>query len=146
MSSLLENRTQVKRFLFVIQGCIFHSACFSVSRRFCFLVSHCLLLYTARPEQLSNYARVTAVLPLGPFCYAHTQVINPGMVTFLACEGLAMWLDQLASTAGSWVTPVNLTAWQWESERDRWNGTLGALSPKSLALDCEWTNKSKETS
>ena len=90
MSSLPENRTQVKCFVFVLLGCISHRACFSVSRQFCFLVSHCLLLYSAWTEQLSNYASVTAVLPLGPFCYAHTQVINLRMVTFLACEGLAM--------------------------------------------------------
>ena len=71
------------------------AACFSVSHQVCFSVSHCLLLYSAWTEQLSNYVSVTAILPLGPSCYDCTQVTEPGMVTFLACQGLAMWLYQL---------------------------------------------------
>lgn len=66
------------------------NACFFVPHQVCFSVSHCLLLYSAWTEQLSNYVSVTAILPLGTSCYAHTQVTKPGMVTFLACEGLAM--------------------------------------------------------
>lgn len=137
MYTLLEHQTRdIFCFLLSSYNAFSTNACFSVSHQVWFSVSHCLLLDSAWTEQLSNYVSVTAILPLGPSCYPCMQVTKPGMVTFLACEGWAMWLST-SSTAGCWVTSVNLMAWQCESDKGRWNRTGGTLSPKNLAPDCD---------
>lgn len=91
MITLLKNQTQESlSFLLCSPDAFSTNACFSVSHQVCLSVSYCLLLYSAWTEQLNDYVSVTAILPSGPSCYICTQVTEPGRVTFLGCQGLAM--------------------------------------------------------